>query len=234
MDQEELQVKDYLLQGILNGTFSINEKMPSELSLVQQFKVPRIKIRNVYQLLEKMGFTYSKQGVGRFLKHQQKPLEVVMTGDVSFSEKMRQQTQNYKSVVTKLERINLNHSIYSKAQIKREYTIYLVERLRYIDDQPAALHRSYVIADHFPKIKQASNRLTSMYSFYKSNGTNSFKSTFSNLTVTFPNELDRALLGCEVLVPLVKVESDNWDKDKDLLLEYTEIIYRTDRFSFQI
>ncbi|KYG89740.1 GntR family transcriptional regulator [Metasolibacillus sp. FSL H7-0170] len=234
MDQEELRVKDYLLQGILNGTFSLDDKMPSELALVEQFKVPRIKIRNVYQFIEKMGYIYSKQGVGRFLKHQRKTLEVVMTGDVSFSEKMRKQTGNYKSIVTKLERVPASHAIYSKPQIVPEHTIYLVERLRFIDGEPAALHRSYVIANNFPQIKQANNRLTSMYSFYKSNGINQFHSSFSNLLVSFPNELERALLGCEVLVPLVKVESDNWDKEQNQLLEYTEIIYRTDRFSFQL
>ncbi|WP_042477254.1 GntR family transcriptional regulator [Bacillus ndiopicus] len=234
MDQEELRVKDYLLQGILNGTFSLDDKMPSELVLVEQFKVPRIKIRNVYEFIEKMGYIYSKQGVGRFLKHQRKTLEVVMTGDVSFSEKMRKQTANYKSVVTKLERVPANHEIYNKPQIVPEHTVYLVERLRYIDGEPAALHRSYIIADNFPQIKQANNRLTSMYSFYKSNGINMFHSTFSNLSVSFPNELERALLSCEVLVPLVKVESDNWDKEQNQLLEYTEIIYRTDRFSFQL
>ncbi|MEC1177911.1 GntR family transcriptional regulator [Metasolibacillus meyeri] len=234
MDQEELRVKDYLLQGIFNGMFTLDDKMPSELALVEQFKVPRIKIRNVYQFIEKMGYIYSKQGVGRFLKHQRKTLDVVMTGDVSFSEKMRQQTENYKSIVTKLERVSTDHEIYYKPQIIPKHTIYLVERLRYIDNEPAALHRSYVIADHFPQIKQANNRLTSMYSFYKSNGINAFHSTFSNLSVSFPNELERALLSCEVLVPLVKVESDNWDKEQNQLLEYTEIIYRTDRFSFQL
>ncbi|MCT6923786.1 MULTISPECIES: GntR family transcriptional regulator [Bacillales] len=234
MDQEELRVKDYLLQGIFNGSFALDNKMPSELALVEQFKVPRIKIRNVYQFIEKMGYIYSRQGVGRFLKHQRKTLDVVMTGDVSFSDKMRKQTANYKSVVTKLERVPTDHEIYHRPQIMSAYTIYLVERLRYLDNEPAALHRSYVIAEHFPQIKQADNRLTSMYNFYKSNGINAFHSTFSNLSVSFPNELERALLSCEVLVPLVKVESDNWDKERNQLLEYTEIIYRTDRFSFQL
>ncbi|MEK4629089.1 MAG: GntR family transcriptional regulator [Solibacillus sp.] len=232
MDKQELLVKDYLLQGIFSGQFEEDGKMPSEYQLVDQFKLSRIKVRHVYNLLEKMGIIYSQKGVGRFIKHRQKPLAVVMSGDISFSEKMIQQTSNYKSIVTKLEQLPFDHAIYSKPYVK-QHTLYLVERLRFIDHEPAAIHRSYIVVDHMPYVKQIDHRLTSMYQFYQRNGVQQFESTFSQLTVSFPSELERTLLNCEVLVPLVRVESDNWDAERDVLLEYTEILYRTDRFHFQ-
>ena len=233
LDGQELVVKDYLLQGIAAGDFSQDGKMPSDYALVEMFGVPRIKVRNVYNLLEKMGVIYSQKGVGRFLRHRQKPLEVVMYGDVSFSEKMLDHTSNYKSIVTKIEQVPNDHFIFSKPYVNNG-TLYLIERLRFIDGEPAAIHRSYVVADNMPEIKQVNNRLTSMFQFYKQHGVNQFRSSFSQLSVIFPNELDRALLDCEILVPLVKVESDNWDAGRNVLLEYTEIFYRTDRFFFQI
>ncbi|MEG0259110.1 MAG: GntR family transcriptional regulator [Lysinibacillus sp.] len=230
---QELVVKDYLLHGIVAGEFSQDEKLPSEYALVELFRVPRIKVRNVYNLLEKMGFIYSQKGIGRFLRRQQKPLEVVMSGDVSFSEKMLNYTSNYKSIVTKIEQVANDHLFFSKRYVNSG-TLYLIERLRFIDGEPAAIHRSYVVAENIPEIKQVNNRLTSMFQFYKQHGVKQFRSSFSQLSVVFPNELDRALLDCEILVPLVKVDSDNWDADCNLLLEYTEILYRTDRFHFQI
>ncbi|WP_332650040.1 GntR family transcriptional regulator [Lysinibacillus sp. 54212] len=233
LDEQELVVKDYLLQGIAAGIFLHDGKMPSEYTLVEMFGVPRIKVRNVYTLLEKMGFIYSKKGIGRFLRHQQKPLEVVMSGDISFSEKMLNHTTNYKSIVTKIEQVSKDHAIFSKPYVTGG-TLYLIERLRFIDGEQAAIHRSYVVAENMPEVKQVNNRLTSMYQFYKQHGVNQFRSSFSQLSVTFPNELDRTLLDCEILVPLVKVESDNWDEERNVLLEYTEILYRTDRFYFQI
>lgn len=233
LDRQELVVKDYLLQGIAAGDFSQDGKMPSEYALVEMFGVTRIKVRNVYNLLEKMGFIYSQKGIGRFIRHQQKPLEVVMYGDVSFSEKMLNHTSNYKSIVTKIEQVSKDHYIFSKPYVNNG-TLYLIERLRFIDGEPAAIHRSYVVAENIPEIKQANNRLTSMFQFYKQYGVNQFRSSFSQLSVIFPNELDRTLLDCEILVPLVKVESDNWDSGRNMLLEYTEILYRTDRFFFQL
>ncbi|WP_274310297.1 GntR family transcriptional regulator [Solibacillus daqui] len=234
MDAQELKIKDYLLEGIVTEQFKEDKKMPSEYMLVEQFNVPRIKVRNVYNLLEKMGYIYSRQGIGRFMKHQRKQLDVVMTGDVSFTEKMMNQTAHYKSIVTKVEQVPPEHSIYSKPYVDASNTLYLIERLRFIEDEPAAIHRSYVVVENFSEIKQASNRISSMYAFYKKHGFTDFHSSFSQLEVAFPTELDRVMLGCEMLVPLVRVESDNWANDQQILLEYTEILYRTDRFSFQL
>lgn len=233
MDKQELMLKDYLLETISDTKFHVEFKLPSEYQLVEQFQMSRIKVRNVYTLLEKMGLVYSKRGVGRFIKQQQKPLDVVMSGNISFSEKMKSQTANFKSKLTKFERVDQNHAIYTKADIGQE-PLYLVERLRYIDDEPAAIHRSYVVINNMPEVRKIDSRLTSMYQFYQRFGVNEFQSTFSQLSVQYANEIERSMLNCEVLVPIVKVESDNWDADRNVLLEYTEIIYRTDLFYFQI
>lgn len=233
MDQQELLVKDYLLEQIHSGAFAAEQKLPSEYALVEQFNISRIKVRNVYTVLEKMGFIYSQKGVGRFLKHVQKPLQVVMTGQESFSEKMQTQTNDYKSVVTKLEQVPSTHPIYKKHNIPNQM-MYVIERLRFIDDEPAAIHRSYVMIQNVPQAKQIDHRLTSMYQFYRRCGITSFKSSFSQLSIQYATEIDRELLQCEVLVPLAKVESDNWDAERNVLLEYTEILYRTDRFLFQL
>ena len=233
MDKQELMLKDYLLQTISAGNIPFSIKLPSEYQLVEQFKIPRIKVRNVYTLLEKMGLIHTKKGVGRFIKHQQKQLDVVMTGDVSFSEKMKSQTANYKSRLTKFERVAEEHAIYTKTGIQQE-PLYLVERLRYIDDEPAAIHRSYVVIRNMPEVKKIDSRVTSIYQFYQRFGVNEFRSSFSQLSVHYANQIERNMLNCEVLVPIVKVESDNWDAERNVLLEYTEIIYRTDLFYFQL
>lgn len=233
MDAQELLMKDYLLQKITTGAFAQDGKLPSEYTLVEQFNVTRIKVRNVYTMLEKMGLIYSQKGVGRFVKQQQQALSVVMSGDISFSEKMKQYTSDYKSIVTKFEQVPEHHLIFSKPYVA-EGPLYLIERLRFLDGQPAAIHRSYVVEPNMPAVKQVNNRFTSIYQFYQQHGVNHFKSTFSQLSVSFPQEIERQMLGCEILVPLVKVESDNWDAERNVLLEYTEILYRTDRFSFQL
>ncbi len=227
-----IEIRDFLIETIQNHDCDKNRKLPSENKLAEKFDIPRKRVRDVYLNLEQMGMIESKQGIGHFIKQKRRLLDIVLTGDVSFSEKMKQQTKEYTSVLTRLEQIeqkDFPHIEFEGSQI-----LYIVERLRYIDGEPAALHRSYVNGENFPNIKQESNQLTSIYQFYKSQGIESFESKFTRLSTMFPGKYERLMLQCENLVPIILVESDNWDKEHNIQLEYTEILYRSDRFSFQL
>lgn len=229
-----IEVRDYLIEKIQKSDCLTERKLPSENKLAAKFSIPRKRVRDVYLDLEQMGMIESKQGIGHFIKSRRKLLDIVLTGDVSFSEKMKKQTDDYKSVLTRLEQISLADSNYQHIEFADTTILYIIERLRYIDGEPAALHRSYVNAELFPEIKRERNQLTSIYQFYKTHGIENFESKFTRLSTMFPGKYERLMLHCENLVPIILVESDNWDKDRNLQLEYTEILYRSDRFSFQL
>ncbi|KGR79328.1 GntR family transcriptional regulator [Ureibacillus manganicus] len=231
---EQIEVRDYLIESIRKNKDKENAKLPSENALAKEFSIPRKRVRDAYIYLEQMGLVKSKQGVGHFIKPKRKLLDIVLTGDVSFSEKMKKQTDDYRSVITRLEQIDRNDSLYQNIEFEGSDILYIVERLRFIEGEPAALHRSYVNATIFPDIKKEQNKLSSIYQFYKLNGIRDFESKFTRLSTTFPGKYERLMLECENLVPLIQVESDNWDKDRRIQLEYTEILYRSDRFSFQL
>lgn len=228
---EFIDVRDYLIEKIQSQYYSNTRKLPSENALAEEFSIPRKRVRDAILSLVEMGIIESKQGVGHFIKPKRQLLNIVLTGDVSFSEKMRQQTKDYKSVLTRLEKINSTNPLYSRFQMG-EKDLYIVERLRYIDGEPAAIHRSYVNAELFPNILKEKSKLSSIYQFYKSYGIQHFESKFATLSTLFPSKYERMMLSCESLVPLILVESDNWDKDRNVQLEFTEILYRSDRFSF--
>ncbi|RHW35774.1 GntR family transcriptional regulator [Lysinibacillus yapensis] len=231
---ENIEVRDYLIEKIQSFNGGENGKLPSENKLAAKFNVPRKRIRDVIINLEEMGMIESKQGIGHFILPKRKLLNIVLTGDVSFSEKMKQQTDNYKSVLTRLEQVVLTDHDSRQIEFEGSKVVYIIERLRYIDDEPAALHRSYVNGELFPEIKKERSQLTSIYQFYKNHGIENFESKFTRLSTIFPGKYERMMLHCENLVPLILVESDNWDKDHNIQLEYTEILYRSDRFSFQL
>ncbi|KGR90201.1 hypothetical protein CD30_12590 [Ureibacillus massiliensis 4400831 = CIP 108448 = CCUG 49529] len=231
---EQIEVRDYLIEKILNTKSKENYKLPSENMLAEQFSIPRKRVRDAYVYLEQMGLIESRQGIGHFVKPKKKLLDIVLTGDVSFSEKMKQQTKDYRSILTRLEQIDKNDLAFKSIQMVENASLYIVERLRYIDGEPAAIHRSYVNSELFPEIKKEQNKLSSIYQFYKLNGIQRFESKFTRLSTIFPGKYERLMLHCENLVPLILVESDNWDKDRNIQLEYTEILYRSDRFSFQL
>ncbi|MFL0507039.1 GntR family transcriptional regulator [Ureibacillus sp. 179-F W5.1 NHS] len=231
---DNIDVRDYLLEKIQNCNCEEGLKLPSENKLAAKFSIPRKRIRDVYLDLEQMGMIESKQGIGHFVKPKRKLLDIVLTGDVSFSEKMKLQTKDYKSVLTRLEQIEMSKLEYPHIEFANCKTLYIIERLRFVDGEPAAIHRSYVNADLFPEIKKERSQLSSIYQFYKTHGIENFESSFTRLSTIFPGKYERMMLHCENLVPIILVESDNWNKDENVQLEYTEILYRSDRFSFQL
>nr|WP_106782392.1 GntR family transcriptional regulator [Lysinibacillus timonensis] len=231
---EQIEVRDYLIERIQKTNHGNKDKLPSENMLAEKFAIPRKRVRDAYIYLVQMGLVESKQGIGHFVKPKRKLLDIVLTGDVSFSEKMKQQTDDYRSILTRLEQIDMTNPIYQYMKADEDTVLYIVERLRYIDGKPAAIHRSYVNAGLFPEIKNEQSILSSIYEFYKRKGIRHFESRFTKLSTIFPGKYERLMLQCEELVPLIMVESDNWDKDRNIQLEYTEILYRSDRFSFQL
>lgn len=84
-----------------------------------------------------------------------------------------------------------------------------------------------------PEVQERERVLSSIHSFYRELGIEQFHSTFSKLDILVPDEEIRHLLQSQLLVPIMKLESDNWDSATNRQLEYTEIFYRTDRFQFQ-
>lgn len=73
-----------------------------------------------------------------------------------------------------------------------------------------------------------------MFDYYKKKGFINYSTEKSMLEVLYPTSKERKLLDCGELVPLLKLKSNCKDEDTDIILEYTEIIYRGDKFIYKI
>jgi GntR family transcriptional regulator len=61
------RLRDHLRQQILTGTLRTNDRLPSELSLVAQFGVSRVTVRQALRALREEGLVRSAQGKGCFV-----------------------------------------------------------------------------------------------------------------------------------------------------------------------
>lgn len=84
----ETMIIDRLINEMKEGKYKINDKLPSENEMADLYGIPRIIVRKAYEKLEEMGYLYSKQGKGRYLKDRQQAIELVLSGNESFSKKM--------------------------------------------------------------------------------------------------------------------------------------------------
>lgn len=234
MDITETKIRDYILDKIIRHEFPTNKKLPSENELADYFGTTRNRVRKVYQMLEAMGYIHSKQGIGHFPREKDTSIELVLRGDISFSEKMKQQGISYQSINIHCLPIQKNESDNHLQLLPTEGQVYEICRLRIVQDKPAALHYSYVSTETFPNIEKECKGITSIFSYYFEQGYSSFSSSGSELSISFPKLEEQKLLQCGELVPLMVLKSDCRDQTSGELLELTKIIYRSDLFKYKI
>lgn len=225
---------DNLLLDIRENKYKFDEKLPSDNYLAEKYSVPRIKVRNVYKKLEQMGYIYSLQGRGRFLKKRHSSIELVLSGNESFSKKLKSSGVDLNTINICAERVPYNKNIWEELCVSKNVPVYKIGRLRCVDKEPLAIHFSYVSQQVFKDISSEGRQITSMFDYYKKKGFTNYSTEKSILEVFYPTSKERKLLNCGELVPLIRLKSNCKDCDTNIILEYTEIIYRGDKFTYKI
>ncbi|MCR8630289.1 GntR family transcriptional regulator [Paenibacillus radicis (ex Xue et al. 2023)] len=231
---EEIDIMDHLIEEIQRGKYDPDDKLPSENELADLFRVPRMTARKAYVRLQELGYVYSKQGKGSFVQDRHLRIPLILSGHVSFSQKMIEQGYDYQSKNIFCEPIDYNNKIYQSLGAEEQDRVFKVGRLRIIEGQAIALHISYVAESMFSEIERTGRGITSMFEFYKSQGFTEFRSTQTLLSVIYPSKYERELLACSSLIPLLVLESECLDSASGRTLEYSRILYRADYFTYVI
>lgn len=225
---------DHLISEIKSGTFQLDKKLPSEHILADQFNVPRMVVRKAYEQLQDLGFIYSKQGKGNYVQETKKQIPLILSGDVSFTEKMKEFQFSFQTSTIFCEEISYDQKIFRSLEVESDDKVFKIGRLRLMDDFPIALHTSFVAKSTFPEIEKDGPDITSMFQYYRQRGFVEFGSSRSTLNVIFPTLFERDILQCSSLTPFLQVESLCRDKRSNQVLEHTVIIYRSDCFTYVI
>ncbi|MFM9278324.1 GntR family transcriptional regulator [Paenibacillus jiagnxiensis] len=231
---EEIEIMDHFIAAIQAGKYEPNDKLPSENELADRLKVPRMTARRAYERLQELGYIYSMQGKGSFVKDRQQQIPLILSNAKSFSQKMVELGFNYLSRNVLCEKVGFNPQIFALLGVSEHDAVYRIDRLRIINDQPIALHSSYVPEALFPDIRHAGKEIKSMFQYYNSKGYTEFQSDGTRLSVTYPGRHERELLDCPILVPLLVLESSCADKASGRMLEYSRTLYRGDSFTYVI
>ncbi|NRF94608.1 GntR family transcriptional regulator [Paenibacillus frigoriresistens] len=229
---EEMNIMDHLIADIQAGKYDPDDKLPSENELADLFRVPRMTARKAYERLQELGYIYSKQGKGSFVKDRHQRIPLVLSGNESFSKKMIELGYNYQAKNIFCEPIEYNNKIYQALGVDEQDRVFKVGILRIIDGEPIALHASYVAETMFSDIEKAGREITSMFEFYKGRGLTEFHSTQTLLSVMYPSKYERELLSCSSLIPLLVLESERVEQTTGRTLEYSKIWYRGDFFTY--
>lgn len=234
MENKWDQVVDYLLEKMQGQEIQKDEQLPSEHVLVTMFELTRMDIRRAYQCLKELGYVYSIQGKGNFYAGNLEKFTLHLSDEMSFSKKMASLKERFTTRLISCERIDYQETVYQRMRIAKEEVVYCIKRLRYIDEIPSAMHVSYVRHCHFPNLLEELNEHFSLFTYFKMNGFTNFSYEKSRFTISTLDNEERQLMKLSGVIPCLILESINVLTDRDDVLEYSMIIYRGDKFIFEI
>jgi GntR family transcriptional regulator len=153
------QLADKIRDGICNGTFKYNERIPGEFELSEQYKVSRSTVRKAIISLVDEGLLIKIHGKGTFVATPK--LRQPSTGFRSFTEEMLAMG---KKLVTKVIHCTMQRADDDDVQflgVMPQSDVVVLKRLRYVDNVPICIETTHLSADHRYLLNEDLN--TSLY-----------------------------------------------------------------------
>lgn len=225
---------DQIVENIYNGIYRENTKLPSENQLAEQYGITRHEVRKVYERLTEMGYIVSEQGKGRYFKSKSDKVMFYLNEHGSFTDKMKKVGCKLNTVNINLQEVQDAPRINKKLQLKEENKLYKIQKLRIINDEPGAIHISFVSDKIFENIEEEGPTITSMFSYFKQKGYEKLYHIESNFQLMMPTNFERDILKCPNLVPVMVLETTCCSEENNEPIEFMRSIYRGDRFVFNM
>ncbi|WP_103028182.1 GntR family transcriptional regulator [Salinibacter altiplanensis] len=135
------QISDWLREQIEQGTYEVDEKLPSEKQLGEQFDVSRVTVRRALQTLESEDYIYRQQGLGSFVKERRAAQGLVRLTD--FAQDMAQAGLDASSQVEHHAPETPPPAVAVHLDTN-DQTVMRLDRLRLGDERPVAFDRTWL------------------------------------------------------------------------------------------
>ena len=122
--------------------------IPSEKELIDLSGVGRATVRRAISDLVQEGFLQTHQGRGTFTARPR--IETALSRPAGFTETMRRLGRSPSTKVLLLERIKASPDVAAQLGVAAGEGIYVIERLRLIDDEPCMVERTHMPEQNAP------------------------------------------------------------------------------------
>ncbi|MCT4544350.1 MAG: GntR family transcriptional regulator [Vallitalea sp.] len=139
-----IQIKQDIIKKIRLGIWKENEKIPSEIKLMEEYQAGRGTIREAIKLIIDEGYLYIKKGIGTFVAQKEVGISIEPFVSLTYFIKMRGL-----SITTKIlekKEIMVDAKLSKKTNIKENTKCLFVKRLRLMNGRPIGIevfHFSY-------------------------------------------------------------------------------------------
>lgn len=222
------QIESYLKARILTGGYRVGEAIPSERELTEQFGVSRMTVRQSITNLVTEGLLYREKGRGTFVTNEK--VEQPLSKLTSFTEDMFSRGMTPSNKLLGFERIKPTKEIIKKLHLSKNQDVFEVTRIRYADDVPMAIERSFLPV-HLMKELNEEALNESLYAFVEKDGTQVISHASQRMEAALVTSEDALLLQIELPSAIITIERISYLTNEQPF-EIVHSTYRADRYKF--
>lgn len=224
------QIINYYRTLIESGKLTEGEKMPTEEAIGELFGVSRITVRQALDGLAQGGYIYKIQGKGSFVSAKKAGMQ--LNHLIGFSDEMRGIGMSPSTVLIDQCLTSPNETMAAALGIDMSQKVYLISRVRCADEIPMAVEKVCLPFSRFAGIEtQDLNR--SLYLLLKQQYGCEPHKAVQSIQAGLANSADAKLLQIKVGGPVLRITRTAYDSN-DVPFEYTESVYRGDKYVFNV
>ena len=225
------QLKEALLELVQAGRLQEGDLIPTEREIGEQFQVSRITVRRAIDELVREGYLTPRQGKGTFVARPK--LQRPMTQMKSFSTATVDEGHLPGSKLLSLRHEQAVEHIASMLKVAKHTWIWVVRRLRLVDNEPIGLSTAYLNLP--PHISLSPTELTqevSLWSILEKKGITLVRSE-ETVQAVAAGEEQAKLLQVHEKFSLLLVEGVVYT-EQNVPVEYHQIFNRGDRYKYSV
>ncbi len=228
------QIAMDMKERISRGEWGLDQRLPTETDLAEQYQVCRITLRQAMAELEKDGLVIKKRGRGTFIHAEPKAhitkLNYLLTSDDQAT------PENSSLVSTVLEKrivTDLFTAVHKSLQLKPEDEAVYIKRLYLRDGKPIAITRSHIPAYMVPGLDEIALLNGSLSSTLKKVYNLKPVRVDDSIEAVRATQAECALLQCSNDSPIILIEGTSYLED-GRPLEYSCTLWAGDSVRFSL
>lgn len=227
-----VQLKEALLRFIEINQLKSEEQLPGEHDLCKIFDLSRTVIRQTLSVLEQEGVIVRKKGKGAFIASR-KITESLVQKLTGFHQDMTERgvTPISKALIQKV--VPANELVSEKLKIGFGTPVLMIERLRYINDEPIVLVTTFLPYHMCMGIEKEDLTYQSLYELLETKHNIIIERGERTIEAVLPTKEQCSLLNITKDIPLIKLESTSY-LSSGTPVEYYYAYHRGDKSRFKV
>lgn len=227
------QVYQALLLQISSGHYSVGSQLPTEDELARSFGVSKITIRNALKLLEDEGIVQRIPGKGTFVSRDDVRYTRQVSSLLGFNEEVLAAGQRPSSRELEKRVADTPEPLRRRLDMPPGSQVYVLRRLRSVDEVPMGIQTAYLPADRFPDLARFDFSKESLYRVLADEYGVILSTARQVYRIGYPDARTAELLGVRVTDPGFLAERLTFDAEGKPV-EFVETFFRGDRFSVYV